>query len=386
MRSWFVVVMATVAGGAAGSGSALWTYGYSPVNLQGLLATYDPTAFPEARLELENGPEFDFGVMARGQEQEHTFVIKNVGNDVLTLDVLDTSCACTAAEISTEDVAPGEFANVLVRWEAREAKTNFLERATLRTSDPTQTILTLEIRGTVRQIVRSEPPDFFLGTFSSKSNNSKTVKVFGYRDTAIPIASLELVNPSTARHFHVSYEPMDEDIVTQEKGAKCGVMIHLESLPGHQPGPVRQAIRVTLDVEDVRPFELPVRGEVKSDLRIYGGKHLSDHDPTLINLGSVYRSKGVEAKIIVVTTGPDRDSTELQVVEVDPDDVLDVTLDEPTTTNRMRRQTIMLRVPPDAPLVNRLGTQQGSTGRIVLNTNHPDTPRIEFRVRFAIVE
>jgi hypothetical protein len=38
----------------------------------------------------------------------------------------------------------------------------------------------------------------------------------------------------------------------------------------------------------------------------------------------------------------------------------------------------------DAPKMNRQGTAQGKAGKLVLNTTHPTTSKIEFELRFAV--
>ena len=67
--------------------------------------------------EIEAVPEFfDFGEIDYGQIAEHTFKIKNSGNEVLEIKRISTSCACTSAEIGKEILNPGEEVDLFVRY------------------------------------------------------------------------------------------------------------------------------------------------------------------------------------------------------------------------------------------------------------------------------
>ena len=66
---------------------------------------------------IEAVPDFfDFGDLEYGDLAEHTFKIKNSGEEVLEIKRLSTSCACTSAEIEKEALSPGEEVNLFVKY------------------------------------------------------------------------------------------------------------------------------------------------------------------------------------------------------------------------------------------------------------------------------
>ena len=62
--------------------------------------------------------QFDFGEIQQGEPVFHKFTFTNDGDDVLYITKIKTSCGCTAAEYSTDGIAPGEEGFVKVRYNA----------------------------------------------------------------------------------------------------------------------------------------------------------------------------------------------------------------------------------------------------------------------------
>lgn len=89
----------------------LAVYGY----FQSIPGVDDQT---ENRPKIEITPEdFDFGEIQYGEIVQHTFKVKNLGNEVLEIKRVATSCACTTAKIGLEKINPGEEAELLVNYD-----------------------------------------------------------------------------------------------------------------------------------------------------------------------------------------------------------------------------------------------------------------------------
>lgn len=70
-----------------------------------------------SRPRIEMAPlSFDFGDVQYGEIVKHTFQIKNLGNEILEIRKVATSCACTSAEASKEKINPQEEADLLVTY------------------------------------------------------------------------------------------------------------------------------------------------------------------------------------------------------------------------------------------------------------------------------
>lgn len=72
----------------------------------------------EARPKIEITPQFfDFKEVEYGQVVEHSFKVKNLGNEILEIKRVATSCACTTGKVVKEKLAPGEETELLVTYD-----------------------------------------------------------------------------------------------------------------------------------------------------------------------------------------------------------------------------------------------------------------------------
>lgn len=81
-------------------------------------------AVPGLKEGVENYPKieispqsFDFGELEYGSIAEHTFKVKNLGIEILEIEKVATSCACTAAKIEKVSIKPGEEVDLLIKYD-----------------------------------------------------------------------------------------------------------------------------------------------------------------------------------------------------------------------------------------------------------------------------
>jgi len=68
--------------------------------------------------KIEISPQtFDFSEVEYGQTLEYTFKIKNLGNQILEINKVATSCGCTTAQISQEKINPQEEVELKVIYD-----------------------------------------------------------------------------------------------------------------------------------------------------------------------------------------------------------------------------------------------------------------------------
>ncbi|MDT0650357.1 DUF1573 domain-containing protein [Autumnicola edwardsiae] len=71
------------------------------------------TVYPEISFEEE---EFDFGTIQKGENVEHIFKFTNTGRAPLVITNATSSCGCTVPDAPNEPIAPGETAEMTVKY------------------------------------------------------------------------------------------------------------------------------------------------------------------------------------------------------------------------------------------------------------------------------
>ncbi len=347
------------------------------------------SAVGEARLQVVGPADFDFGVMEKGEKLSHSFVIKNVGDDVLTLQKPKTSCKCTSSNAGDERVRPGATTEIELSWEPHSFTPNFRQTATLDTNDPTHKLLTLQIHGRVIQSIRAAPEDIVMSNISANEEHESVVHVYCYRTKDVELAFDHFDKPELADSFEVTVEPLPPAEVAKEPYALAGFEVRVKLKPGLPLGPITQSLyfRTNLDGPD---FEIPIRGSVSGDVTVLAGGEMYDSEHRIITLGGVPRATGGEFLLHLLVKGSHAEETKLSVGEVDPADVLEVRIDSEKRTRLGKGYLypLTITIPPDSPVVSRLGTStgQGSRkyGKILINATHPVTKEILLYVKFAV--
>ena len=71
------------------------------------------TVYPEITFEEE---EYDFGTIQKGENVEHVFKFTNTGRAPLVITNATSSCGCTVPDAPKEPIAPGETAEMTVKY------------------------------------------------------------------------------------------------------------------------------------------------------------------------------------------------------------------------------------------------------------------------------
>lgn len=86
-------------------------------------ADSDAEILSNSNSNIQSGPHIviepathDFGLVKFGDVPEYTFIVKNIGNQILEVNGVTTSCACTNGEIDNMSIVPGGQANLLVSF------------------------------------------------------------------------------------------------------------------------------------------------------------------------------------------------------------------------------------------------------------------------------
>jgi hypothetical protein len=296
----------------------------------------------------------------------------------------EKSCNCMS-DLTDTTIPPGNTAKVTLRWDAKGEAREFHETANVLSNDPDHPVVQLVIRGWVTQRLRAMPTSVTFGQVSSSDGATAQFDLFSYYDDELEIVSHEWVDPETAGFFDARWEPLPAARISQEPHAQDGVRVLLTLKSGLPLGRINQTIRLTTNLSEAPPVEVPLGGKVASDVSIFASREIYNADLNLLKLGIVRTTERKVARLSVWVRGPGREDVTIAVGEVVPD-LLDVRLGEPKRVNRgnVIMYSLTVTIPRGSPPVSRLGSEKGELGRIVIKTSHPQAPEIPIRVRFAV--
>ena len=147
-------------------------------------------------------------------------------------------------------------------------------------------------------------PDEIVFTNISVTDSPKTdLNVFSYHGPDLKVTKFELTDQETAANFDISTEPMPADVLKTDADAKSGVVVHVNVKPGLPLGPIRQKIRLWLNLPDKPVIEVPVGGDVTSDIQVVGRSDW-DTEHNLLSLGTVSRRDGAKSEVFLLVRGP----------------------------------------------------------------------------------
>lgn len=80
--------------------------------------------------------QHDFGKVNEGNIVEYTFVFSNAGGSTLNIKDVRTSCGCTAALVSKDNLEPGEEGTIVVELDTKNRLGKMSRTITVLTNDP----------------------------------------------------------------------------------------------------------------------------------------------------------------------------------------------------------------------------------------------------------
>lgn len=340
-----------------------------------------------AKVEVTNGATHDFGFLEAGEKGAHTFLIRNTGTKLLKLESGGTSCqSCTISQLERKEVPPGEGTEVAVNWSVASPDPEYRKEAYILTNDPEHPTVILVVKGKVVKSIRLEDEEIKLGAVSVTQGRTGKCRVYCFRNDKFEVLSSSLTNDESAAQFAIDVRPLTSEELATREGALQGYEVTATAKPGLPLGGILQTIRLETNWETAKTIDIPVRGNVVSDVSIIGGRNF-DPQGNVFRLDVVPRNEGKKVQAQIAVKGPERHDVKFEVGEIDPEGTLKVTLGEPKEINggAVVLVPITIEVPAGSPPVSRLGGgDRKDYGRILIKTTHSTSKELQLLVRFAV--
>ncbi|MFH5806541.1 DUF1573 domain-containing protein [Alienimonas sp. DA493] len=372
---------------------------------------------PHPKVLIEE-PKHDFGTIALGESDSHTFVVKNVGEAPLELGEPITTCKCTAPKAGNDErIAPGESTTVTLTYTPEKVANEFAQRAFIHTNDPDAPRIELEVHGRVEELLQSFPSNTLdFGVVDGKESASKSFKVLSRLRDEVTVTGTD----SPSQYLKVTTRPADlsepispaeelpEDVPEEERppapksaaelGFTGGVVVTVELLPGMPVGRFRETVSVNFDEEppdpsrakegkitvDYSTMKAEVVGTVRGPFAFVPVQRENQRflpNALAFDLGAFSAEEGTTGTLQLFVDGME-EPLELTDIESTEKYVQLKVRRDPSFSVESGRQKLFLDfvVPPGSP-----PAQHIRKGKVIVtaNTNHPDARKLQFFIEMA---
>lgn len=316
---------------------------------------------------------YDFGVMEVGEELEHVFEIKNVGEGVLKLTPGKASCKCTHFTVDKEELKSGEVAKATVKWRPVEVQETFRQAAPIDTNDPQMPKIQLNIHGKVKSIFTVKPGlTWDLGEFTEGESKEFPGFVYCNLEEKFQIEDLKTSNPE----LQATIEPAS-DVDLKKEGAKSGYKIKLTAGKALPVGEFAESLtfkcRATKDVD----MRVDLKGHRAGPLRVVA----RGMDPKTLTweLGTFDARKGIKQKLSLFFQSASGTDLKFENVESNPPGIIVSLSKDENFKGRGQRYVADVEIPPGdkAQILN-----EGKSGTVRIQTNAPEIGVINLKMKY----
>ncbi|MFO1492624.1 MAG: DUF1573 domain-containing protein [Kiritimatiellia bacterium] len=215
-------------------------------------------AFAAPKIECDQ-PKFDFGTSLNDRVIEHSFTLRNAGDEELVIQSVNPSCGCTLAEIGDKNLAPGESTVVKARLDLSNRLGRQDKNIAVFSNDPANRTLTLLISGDSISALKIDPPVLAFGTISPTGTVTKTVFITSSLGEKFKV--LDVVSPQ--KIFQSKVTPVEEGIKYQIDVTVTGT--------GRTGGAVNDNLVIYTDHPKARVMALAAYGQIPEPIAVSPG-------------------------------------------------------------------------------------------------------------------
>jgi P pilus assembly chaperone PapD len=152
----------------------------------------------KARIDIVSD-NYDFGSIPRGAIVVHSFVVKNAGQDTLSITNVKPTCGCTTAPLTDSLVAPGEQTDIKATFNTQKFNGRVKKQIYVDSSDPIKPYLKVSFSAIINnplQTIVSEPSEADFGLVKAGKSSELKVKITNNDSIAANLAIVEESAPA----------------------------------------------------------------------------------------------------------------------------------------------------------------------------------------------
>lgn len=254
--------------------------------------TAPPAKVPGPKIQFAT-PVYDFGQVKAGDVVKHEFTFTNTGDQLLVVSDVRPGCGCTTAGTWDREVAPGKSGKIPIQFNSANFGGAVMKPVTVTCNDPTQSMVTLQIKGTVSKPIDINPLYAMFNILSdAQTNETKVVRIVNNLEEPLTLsepectnrafkAELKTVRPGKEFEVHVTTVPplgpnTVQSSITLKTSAAHLPVININAFAMVQPAVMVMPSQITLS-----PGPLAVASRSSVTIRNNGSAALELSEPTV---------------------------------------------------------------------------------------------------------
>lgn len=153
--------------------------------LAALLLGLATPAAAAPRLVVEQ-PVYDLGEVFEDQNLEHTFTLRNAGDQPLVIEKIELDCACSLVEFD-HTIPPGGQGRVTFRIVPYAVIHKFCKKGEIFTNDPQQRPAVIQLCGFAKPFIEIQPSHIIRFTGNPQENLTARIRLLNHQATPLTI-------------------------------------------------------------------------------------------------------------------------------------------------------------------------------------------------------
>ena len=139
--------------------------------------------------------EYDFGEVVQGDKVDYTFRFRNSGDELLVIESVHSSCGCTAALLSSKQIAPGDMGEIKTTFDSSNFRNAIHKTITMTTNDPESATVKFQIKGQVKEELALDPARVSFGKLAPGAQVEQQVFIKNSSKKVIILEQPTATNP-----------------------------------------------------------------------------------------------------------------------------------------------------------------------------------------------
>lgn len=244
--------------------------------------------------------KYDFGKIIQGEKItfEQIFKFRNLGNSLLHITKVQSSCGCVAVLLSNDIIPPEGQGEIKLTFKPYDRTGPQKKRIIVYSNDPNKPMVQLQYTGFIQRVFNVSCNTLYFGKLSDEKSNTKTIKITSALNKSFTIKKLECTGNG---RFNINLNKISE----KQLGLGYVIEITVKFLKKDAvTGNIRDSLKVYTDDKRVPVIHINLMSKVEGNIQV---------DPEILLLGALKPGQVVTKSIIVSTNkGENFDIIELE--------------------------------------------------------------------------